>query len=171
LPSCTILQAACACIASPDTFDPVTIGVGHKKAMLIDAMVGYANPAKEMLREAQSAFGEDAEVATIISVGAGRGNVRVVSEDGREVGISNGLRRGVAMCEQVHEDLQRQLQKTAIYHRFNVEQEMETQPEIIFARVSAYMEESATSTRLDSAVESLHRDITRVKLKDISMSE
>jgi hypothetical protein len=167
-PSCTILQAACACIASPDTFDPVTIGVGHKKATLIDAMVGSANPAKELLREAQNAFGEDAEVSSIISVGAGKRDVRVAFEDGREVGISQGLRRGIAMCERVHEDLQSRFQKAAIYHRFNVEQEMGIQPEIVLARISVYLREALTSGRVDSAVENIHRRSIGVKLRDIS---
>jgi hypothetical protein len=170
-PSCTILQAACACIASPDKFDPVTIGVGHKKAVLIDAMVGSANPAKELLRDAQNAFGEDAEVASIVSVGAGKSDVRVMFDDGREVGISDGLRRGIAMCERVHEDLQNRFKKAGIYHRFNVEQEMGIQPEIILARVSAYLGETMTSTRVDSAVDSIHHRVSGVKLSDISKHE
>lgn len=170
-PSCTILQAACACIASPDMFDSVTIGDGHKRAVLIDAMVGCANPTKEMLREAQNVFGQDVEVATIVSVGAGKGNVRVVFEDGREVGISEGLRRGIAMSEQVHQDLQSRFQKTSIYHRFNVEQEMGTQPEIVLAHVSSYLQEVVTSTRVDSAVEIIHGRPMGVKLRDISKYE
>ena len=113
-------------------------------------------------------FGEDAEVASTISIGAGKGNIGVVFEDGREVGISEGLKRGIAMCEQVHEDLQTRFQKTPIYHRFNVEQEMGTQPEIILARVSAYLRESVTSVRVDNAIESMHRRLTGVKLRDIS---
>ena len=167
-PSCTILQAACACIASPDTFDPVTIGVGHKRAVLIDAMVGGANPAKELLREAQNAFGEDAEVASIVSVGAGKRDVGVVFEDGREVGISDGLRRGIATCEQVHEDLQSRFQKAGIYHRFNVDQEIGIPPEVVLARVSTYLGATMPSARVDSAVENIHRRLTGVKLRDIS---
>jgi hypothetical protein len=170
-PSCTILQAACACVASPDIFDPVTIGVGHKRAVLIDAIAGCANPTKELLREAQNAFGEDAEVASIVSIGAGRKDVRVVFEDGREVGISDGLRRGIAMCERVHEELQSRFKKAVIYHRFNVEQEMGIQPEIVLARVSAYLGETMTSVRVDSAVDSIHRRSTGVKLRDISKHE
>jgi hypothetical protein len=167
-PSCTILQAACACIASPDTFDPVAVGVGHKRAVLIDAMMGCANPAKELLREAQDAFGKDAEVASIISVGAGKGNFRVMFEDGRNVGISEGLRRGITMCEQVHEDLQHRLQETNIYYRFNVEQDLSVDPDVMLAHISAYLREKATSSRLDSAVTSIQYLPTGVKLKDIS---
>ena len=146
-PSCTILQAACACIASPDTFDPVTIGFGHKKAVLIDAMVGCANPAKELLREAQDMFGDDGEVASIISIGAGKGLVSVAFEDGREVGISEGLRRGIAMCEQVHDDLQGRLAETNIYHRFNVEHELGIDPAVVLAHVSTYLREKVTAPR------------------------
>jgi hypothetical protein len=149
-------------------FDPVTIGVGHKRVVLIDAMVRYANPAKELLRKAQDTFGEDIEVSNIVSLGAGKGNVRVVFEDGRAVGIYDGLRRGVARCEQVHEDLQNRFNTVAIYHRFNPEQEMEIQPEIVLARVVAYLREAVTSRRVDSAVKSIHHRLTGVKLRDIS---
>ena len=167
-PSCTILQAACACIASLGTFDPVTIGVGHKKAVLTDAMVGYANPAKELLREAQDVFGEDGEVASVVSIGAGKGNFRVAFKDGREEGISEGMKRGVVICEQVHEDLQGRLQETNIYYRFNVEQETGIDPEVILAHVSTYLREKAISTRVDSAVKSIKYRLTGVKLKNIS---
>ena len=137
----------------------------------MDAIVGCANPTKELLREAQDMFGEDAEVASTISIGAGKGNVRVVFEDGREVGIGEGLKRGIAMCSQVHEDLQTRFQKTSVYYRFNVEQEMGIQPENILARVSGYLRESVTSARVDNAVDSIHRRVSGVKLRDISKHE
>jgi hypothetical protein len=167
-PLCTILQAACACIASPDTFDPVSIGVDYERAVLIDAMVGCANPAKELLREAQDVFGEDAEVASIVSIGAGKGNVSVAFKDGREVGISEGLRRGVAMCEQVHDDLQGRLEETDIYYRFNVEHDLSVDPAAILTHVSTYLRERANSSRVDSAIKSIRYCSTGVKLKDIS---
>jgi hypothetical protein len=135
--SCTILQVSCRYIASMDTFDPVSIGFGHKRAVLTDAMAGCANLAKGLLREAQHLFGGDAEVATIVSIGAGKGNSRVLFKDGRDVGISEGLRRGIALCEQVHEDLQGRLEETSIYYWFNVEQELGIDPEVVLAHGSA----------------------------------
>jgi hypothetical protein len=155
-------------VASPDTFNPVSIGFGHRRAVLTDAMVGCANPAKELLREAQDLFDEDVEVATIVSIGAGKRNSGVVFKDGREVGISEGLKRGIAMCEQVHEDLQVRLEETRIYYRFNVEQELGMDPEVVLAHVSAYLREKAISTRIDSAVRSIQCLPTGVRLKDIS---
>jgi hypothetical protein len=130
-------------------------------------MVGCANPAKELLREAQDLFGEDAEVATIVSIGAGKVNYSVAFKD-REERIREGLKRGSAMCEQVHEDLQGRLEETNIYYRFNVEQELGVDPEVVLAHVSAYLREKTISTRMDNAVRSIQNFPTGVKLKDIS---
>jgi len=41
-------------------------------------MAVCANPAKELLQEAQDVFGEDVEVANIISIGAGKENIEVI---------------------------------------------------------------------------------------------
>jgi hypothetical protein len=150
-------------------FNPITIGVGHKRVALIDAVLGSANPAKELLREAQHVFGEDAKIVRIFSLGSGK-NARVVFEDGRQEGIINNarLRR---MLEQVHEDLWIRLRDTAIYHRFNVEQELGIQPEIVSSVVSAYLEEPATSDRVDDAVATFYRLPPGVKIRDISKHE
>ena len=79
-PPFTILQVARACVAAPDRFLPVTIGTGHRKVTLIDATTGFANPAKELLQEAQRVFGEDAKVATIVSIGSGKVKVTKMSK-------------------------------------------------------------------------------------------
>jgi hypothetical protein len=167
-PSCTILQAACACIAFPDTFEPVVVGNGHRRVVLIDAMAICANPAKELLQEAQEVFGENMEVATIVSIGAGKGNAKVVFESGQEGGISNALRKGIAMREQVHDDLYGRLQDTRIYYRFNMERELSVHPEDTFADVATYLREKPTSGRIDSAVTSIRLLPTGVRLKEIS---
>lgn len=61
-------------------------------------------------------FGEDTEVATVVSIGTGKRDIRVMFEDGRGAGISDGSRRGIAMCERVHEDLQTHFKNAAILH-------------------------------------------------------
>ncbi|CAG8684129.1 7226_t:CDS:2, partial [Acaulospora colombiana] len=71
-PQCTILQAACATVAAPDAYEPVSIGEGDDVMTYIGAMNGYANPTNEMLKEAEKILGKDRLVATIISVGSGK---------------------------------------------------------------------------------------------------
>ena len=53
---CTILEAACACVAFPDTFVPVTIGSGHKQVTLVDGLAVAANPGKELLAKHNSVW-------------------------------------------------------------------------------------------------------------------
>lgn len=140
---------------------PVKIGSGHKEVVLTDAMIGYANPTKEILLKAQEAFGEEVEVSTIMSIGAGKVEMRAD-------GIDEGLKRGSTLCEQVHEELQKRLGTTNIYYRFNIERTLGRGPKSIFGEMSAYLGESMVSNRLDEAIESVKRRPRGALLKTIS---
>jgi hypothetical protein len=144
------------------------VGNDHRRVVLIDAMAICANPAKELLQEAQDVFGEDMEVATIVSIGAGKGNAKVAFESGQEAGISNALRKGIAMREQVHDDLYGRLRDTRIYYCFNTERELDVHSEDAYADVATYLREKSTSGRIDNAVTSVRLLPTGVKLKEIS---
>jgi hypothetical protein len=151
-------------VASPDIFVPVTIGTDHKKVTLVDALAVCANPGRELLREAQRAFGEDAEVATILSIGSGKGDVwSITGNETKEM-----VKRALMNCEPVHEDLYAHLRETSIYFRLNVERGFGPQVELSSASVAAYLEEGAISDRLDEAIKSIHHRPTGVRLKDIS---
>jgi hypothetical protein len=161
-PACTVLEAACACVASPDIFIPITIGTGHEQVTLVDAMAVAANPAKVLLGEAQRVFGDDTEVATILSIGAGKGDVWSGAE------LREAIKRAAASCEPVHEELYARLRETVIYFRLNVERSSEPQLELSSASVSAYLGEGAVSDRLDDAIKNIRNRSVGVKLTDIS---
>ena len=166
-PPCTILEAACACVASPETFLPVTIGAGHKKVVLVDALSVCPNPGNELLREAQQIFGDDAEVATMLSIGAGKGDVWSMSEtDGTS--MRDAVKRAVANCEPVHEELYARLRESAIYFRLNVDKSSGQQMTLSSSHISAYLREGAINDKLDDAIRSIERRPKGVKLKDIS---
>jgi hypothetical protein len=164
---CTILEAACACIAFPDTLLPIIIGSGHKQVTLVDGLAVAANPGKELLREAQRVFGDDMEVATILSIGAGKGDVWGGSIASSEE-MKEAVKRATTSCEPVHEELYLRLRQTSIYFRLNVERGSEPQMELTSANVSTYLEEGLISDRVDEAIKSIHLRPTGVKLKDIS---
>jgi hypothetical protein len=147
-------------------FIPVSIGTGHKQVMLVDAMALAANPSKVLLSEAQRVFGEAAEVATILSIGAGKGDVWSMSTSG--AGLREAVTRAAASCEPVHEELYARLRETAIYFRLNVERGLGPQLELSSTAVSAYLEEGAVSNRLDDAIKSIGNHSVGVTLKDIS---
>lgn len=69
-PKCTILQAACATIASPDVYEPMNLGRRFEEVIYQDALAGYTNPTNEGLKEAERVFGREALVGTILSIGA-----------------------------------------------------------------------------------------------------
>ena len=161
------MEAACACVAHPDAFIPVNIGSGHKQVALVDALTVAPNPGKEVLREAQRVFGDDAEVATILSLGAGKGDVWGVSSASRSE-LREAVKRATTSCEPVHEELYSRLRGTSVYFRLNVDRGSEPQMELSSANVSAYLEEGVISDRVDDAIKSIHRRPMGVKLKDIS---
>ena len=153
-------------MACPDVFIPVSIGTGHKQVTLVDAMAVAANPAKVLLSEAQRVFGDDAEVATILSIGAGKGDVWSPSTSGTE--LKEAVKRATASCEPMHEELYARLRETSIYFRLNVERGSEPRLELSSASVSAYLGEGVVSDRLDDAIKSIRDRSVGVKLKDIS---
>jgi hypothetical protein len=164
------LEAACACIASPETFLPVKIGDGHEEVVLVDAIAVCLNPGKELLREAQQIFGDDAEVATILSLGAGKGDVWSMSvTDGASA--RDAVKRTIANCEPVHEELYARLRESAIYFRLNVDRGSGQQMALSSSCISAYLREGATNDKLDDAIRSIERRPKGVKLKDISESQ
>jgi len=145
------------------------MGTGHKKVVLVDALAVCANPGKGLLHEAQQLFGDDAEVATILSIGAGKGDVWSMSEtDGAS--MRDAVKRTVANCEPVHEELYARLRESAIYYRLNVDKGSGQQMALTSSLISAYLQEGAVNDTLDYAIRSIERRPKGVKLKDISES-
>lgn len=126
--------------------------------MLIDATLSWANPTKELLREAQAAFGADSEVGTLVSIGSGK----------VEVGVNELPKKGWSISEQVHKELQRQLQETNIYYRFNVENDLGGERRVAYARIARYLDEETVTKRLDEVLQSLQARPKGPKLKEIS---
>ena len=126
-----------------------------------------ANPGKELLREAQGVFGDDAEVATILSIGAGKGDVWCPSTaNGSE--LREAVKRATTSCEPVHEEIYLRLRQTSIYFRLNVDRGSRPQIQLSSSAICAYLAEGVVSDRLDDAIKSIHIRPTGVKLKDIS---
>lgn len=174
---CTILQAACACVSSIDTFLPATIGIDTEKVKLINALSGFANPGKELLQEAQRAFGDSAEIATILSIGAGKGDIWKMSALRDSLEMGDALKRIATNCEPVHEELYTRLRETGIYFRLNVERESTSQVELTSTRVSAYLQEGSVNEKVDEAIKSIYhrpngayiRDINSVKVIEVTL--
>ncbi|CAG8592889.1 14986_t:CDS:2, partial [Acaulospora colombiana] len=170
-PNCTILQAACATIASPDSYEPVTIGEEDDQIECIDAMAGYANPTSELLKEAERVFGKTALVATITSVGSGKQELRQWQSDIAKKMLNDVLKRAITDTERVHNSIQSRFQDLGIYFRFNIESSPpfdSSTGKITKAQTMAYLEDAITSQRMDGVIK-LIQDRKGIKaLRDLN---
>ncbi|PVF91531.1 hypothetical protein CPB86DRAFT_316774, partial [Serendipita vermifera] len=140
-PDCSILQAACATIASPDAYDPVTIGDEGDQVLYIDAMAGYANPTNELLKEAEKVFGGEVMVANIVSIGSGQ----LDPEQQKHAQLNDILRRAITDTERVHNDIQNRFQDLGIYSRFSVDAILSIDNTVVNTtriKTAAYLEEA-----------------------------
>jgi hypothetical protein len=170
-PSCSILQAACATIASPYSYDPVVVKENNDEMMYIGAMTGYANPANEMLKEAEKLFGKNAMVATIISIGSGKLIIGQNTNESGNMQLHDILRQAMSDTERVHNEMQGRFQDLGIYYRFNVDGAFPIHNNVGGAtrlHTMAYLEEAATSQRMDGAVNSMQERKGLKPLKELS---
>jgi hypothetical protein len=170
-PSCSISQAACAAIASPDAYEPVNIDNSDEEVTYISAMAGYANPTNEMLKEAEKVFGKNAMVATIISIGSGNVYLPQNQHESPSIRLDDTLKRVILDTERVHNDLQGRFQDLGIYFRFNAESIAPMHSSIgklTRVRTMTYLEEAITSQRMDGAINSIQERNGVKPLKEIS---
>ncbi|PVF92431.1 TPR-like protein [Serendipita vermifera] len=170
-PRCTILQAACATIASPDAYEPVVVGDKEDKIMYIDAVPEYANPINEMLKEAENAFGKDGIVSTIISIGSGKIEQHRQQQGPTTMSLNDILAGPILDTERIHNDIQNRFQDLGIYYRFDAESSLLYKDPIEQTtrdHIKAYMEETSTPQRMDQVINSLRERKGVKALKDLS---
>lgn len=142
--------------------------MGYKEVVLTSAIVSYANPTKELLREAEEVFGAEAEVATVLSIGAGSSAIGIGSGEAKGARIADSLLQGALSSKQVHEEIQMRLGETRVYFRFSIDHGLVIEPTVVSAQISGYLNERAVTTRLDDAIKSLGNRPKGLLLKDIS---
>jgi hypothetical protein len=170
-PDCTILQAACATIASPEAYEPVIIGDEDDQYTYMNAMTGYANPTNEVLKEAEKVFGKNAVVANLVSVGSGKLEIRQQQDTVIMTQLSDLLKRAVTDTERVHNDIYNRFQDLGIYFRFNAEGILpvtNSTQNTTRIQTAAYLEDAPNSHRLDRAVASIRERKEVKSLKDLS---
>jgi hypothetical protein len=152
VPPCTILQAACATIASIEHFDPVTLGEGYGEMYLRSGQVGYANPTSELLKEAAREFGGDCWTATVISIGA---NSMLSLEDAE---YSQRLEAVLKNADTVHQDMYYRLHQLNIYFRFDVpyRSTIISDARSMYHAVQNYKNDGRTNELINKAIRSIH---------------
>jgi hypothetical protein len=115
----TIIEALRAAWASPGMLSPIFIGPKGCEEVVMSARNGFANPIREVIKEAYHVFGPKFPVSCLLSLGSGvRG---VVSLD------NNGnTGQDVHMdCERVSREVKRSIARLNVYYRLSVDRGLE----------------------------------------------
>jgi hypothetical protein len=170
----TVIDAVLATCASQPAFESVSFGAGHKKQEYIGD-IGVNNPVRDVIAEAQTLFGKDSSVASILSVGCGHPGVISMASNGDATALQAVLRDITLDCERQAQEAQEQIGHLGIYFRFSVEQGMQrSQPTSaddlswIATQTEVYLAETGVSSKVEELLNSWDAGIGVITLDQLS---
>jgi hypothetical protein len=121
-PDCSFVDAACAAIADPNMFSPVSIGRARREKWFCGPPMGYSNPIRAVLKEARQHFSEDTPISLLLSLGGGQSaplslQPSVILPHGR----LEFMARAVQDCERTANEISRHLSEVDAYLRLDVD--------------------------------------------------
>ena len=154
-------------------FAPVSIGPKLREKTFTSASIGFNNPAREIIKEAEKQFGTDMRVSTILSIGSGR--PALVAFDG-PTPASHELLNGIVVdCERVARELATQLFNVDVYLRLNVDRGMDDTKMsdwgglgTIEGHTETYLKIPAVTKAIDSSLQMLQSRVGSITLGQLS---
>ena len=158
----TISDAMLATCANTPTFSPVVILKDFSTFEYISGEHGLSNPVREIISCAYNAFGDQATVACIFSIGCGNPGVITLpagaSLDSRVV----FLERAAMDSERAAQEIGAQMAQLTLYHRLSVLHGLEIasfvawkDPSDIITNTTAYLNDQEVVDAVTSCVKSL----------------
>jgi hypothetical protein len=137
------------------------VGEKYEEADLRSALVGYANPTLELLKEAARAFGGDSWVATVISIG---GKLIIPP---KEITLAQRLEAILKDTDTVHQNLYHRLHQLNLYFRLEIPYQLIlfNESRNIKQEIQAYKSDGRVNQLINEAVRSIH---LRQQMKTIS---
>jgi hypothetical protein len=162
--NCKIWEAARATTAAPTFFSRIEIGPEGAKQEFMDAGMGYNNPTKEVIKEAELLYGPERKIACLVSLGTGQ---REVISYGRPRTKEKTLpiKLGIALAQmatdtdRTAEEMAYRFQSTQnVYWRFNVDrglQHVSLEEWEKLGQVEGYTQDYLTQQHINHAIDSL----------------
>ncbi|PVF91881.1 FabD/lysophospholipase-like protein, partial [Serendipita vermifera] len=123
---CSVVDALSASMALPTLFSPVTIGPEYAVEEFCAGGLGFNNPTRELLKEAQSTYGGERRLSVIVSIGSGLPKELSLEGSTQEEHVMGELLRKLAInCETIEKDISYQLYDVGAYIRMNVSRGLE----------------------------------------------
>ena len=121
----TISQAMLATCATAPLFTPVAISKDFSTFEYISGEHGLSNPVREIISSAHGAFGDQATVACLLSIGCGNPGV-TKSPAGTSLDSQVDFLERVALdSERAAQEIAMQMRQLTLYHRFSVKYGLE----------------------------------------------
>lgn len=179
--SVTIWEAVHATLANPAMFPPISIGAGNLAEQFVGCSYEHQNPTLLALKEAQRAFGDTNSVGTVVSVGAGVGNVFSLQTKKKTISadLEDFLDEVSQSSHLVHQEALQRFEDADIYYRFNVNgiQDLDlsswtsdVQSEVL-AYTRAYLEDASLIRQVVACAKSVHSQLNKMQLLDLSESK
>ena len=172
---CTIWEAGRATSAAPTFFKRTKIGPSGSEIEYVDARLGCNNPVQQVIAEAAAVFGEDAQVACIVSIWTGQsGSVGLDKPDAFQKWLPTGLIKVLEKIatdsDKVAEEMERKYKNVpGIYQRLDVNRGLQSisldewkRLGHVRAHTKNYMKLEVIDKRIDGIVNALNgsSDIT-----------
>ncbi|KAH8824072.1 hypothetical protein DL96DRAFT_246293 [Flagelloscypha sp. PMI_526] len=164
-PSCTIREALLVCLSDRIHIPPTRI-CGEQ---FLNAIDGFANPTRTLMKELPNAFPKALEVSCLVSIGAGHPGILPLmnKEDFEEIAAL------LRSCELVAEDVAAQCHDLdSFFFRFSISSSADTQESndldftsLVKGLTAGYLDSAEATTRIDHLVEALQQRQGIIALK------
>jgi hypothetical protein len=159
-PDCSFVDAACAAIADPNTFSPVSIGSKLMNQRFCGPPMGSGNPIRAVIKEARLQFGEDAPLSLLLSLGAGQlAPLSLHSYLTLPHGRFEFTAHAIQDCERTTSEISQELSNVDAYLRLDVDKGLNDLKVSDWHRLGAikshtdvYIQSSPISDRIDKAL-------------------
>ncbi|KIM32138.1 hypothetical protein M408DRAFT_214439 [Serendipita vermifera MAFF 305830] len=116
----TVNEALLATLATPPLFTPTSISRDASVFEYLGGDLTQSNPARVVVTEAYRAFGAEARIALLLSIGSGHPGVVSFPDNNNLASWGQFLEKLVADSEQKAQEIESQMGHLGIYHRFNI---------------------------------------------------
>jgi hypothetical protein len=162
----TIAEAMLATCATPPMFTPTSVYKDFSNFEYIGGDLGLSNPTGEIIAEAHRAFGDEATVACLLSVGCGHSGIKSSPSDSGAATWIDFLNRVSIDSEKTAREMARRMKYLTLYHRLSVDYGLATDqlnawrdPVVIAAHTATYLGNLEVAERVNCCVGSvIHGD-------------
>jgi hypothetical protein len=174
----TLAEAMFATSAIAPMFTPISIGKDFSTFEYVSGDLGLSNPIREVIAGAHQAFGNEATVAGLLSIGCGHSGIKSLPGTSDSVARIDFLERLAMDSEKVAQDIGSQMSQLPVYHRFSVNYGLEalqarawTDPKTSTIRTAVYLERLEIVELIDRCVDEIktgHGSATLERLSEFT---